>query len=76
MKTKTSITLPDDVLAAIDQHGDIFKSRSAFLEMAARDYLSKLARRKAEQRDLGIIDRHADALNAEAEDVLDYQAPI
>jgi metal-responsive CopG/Arc/MetJ family transcriptional regulator len=76
MKTKTSITLPDDVLAAIDQHGDIFKSRSAFLETAARDYLSKLARRKAEKRDLEIIDRHADALNAEAEDVLDYQAPI
>jgi hypothetical protein len=35
-----------------------------------------LAREEAEQRDLEIINRRADLLNAEAEDVLNYQVPL
>ena len=35
----------------------------------------QLARKEAEQRDLEIINRRADSLNAEAEDVLTYQVP-
>lgn len=76
MKVKTSITLSEELLGAIDRHQSDFKSRSEFLEQAARSYLIRLARRKAEQRDLEILNRRADELNAEAEDVLGYQVPL
>ncbi len=73
MKIKTSITLSDDILKAIDLHIGKSKSRSEFLETAARKFLAQLARQKAEKRDLEIINHHANSLNAEAEDVLSYQ---
>jgi Arc/MetJ-type ribon-helix-helix transcriptional regulator len=76
MKVKTSITLSDEILEAIDLHIGEYRSRSEFLETAARRFIAQLARKKAEQRDLEIIDRHADSLNAEAEDVLTYQVPL
>jgi metal-responsive CopG/Arc/MetJ family transcriptional regulator len=76
MKIKTSITLSDEVLKAIDLHMAEYKSRSEFLETAARKFIVQLARKEAEQRDLEIINRCADSLNAEAEDVLTYQVPL
>jgi metal-responsive CopG/Arc/MetJ family transcriptional regulator len=76
MKCKTSITLSEDLLREIDKHGKEFKSRSEFLEIAARAFLDRLTRMKAERRDLAIINRRADALNAEAEDVIAYQVPL
>jgi metal-responsive CopG/Arc/MetJ family transcriptional regulator len=76
MKVKTSITLSSDLLRLIDEHQSEFKSRSEFLERAAREMLAQLARTEAERRDLELINQHADALNAEAEDVLAYQSPL
>jgi Arc/MetJ-type ribon-helix-helix transcriptional regulator len=76
MKIKTSITLSDEVLEAIDLHIGQYRSRSEFLETAARKFIFQLARKEAEQRDLEIINRRADSLNAEAEDVLTYQVPL
>lgn len=64
------------MLHLIDQHHAEFRSRSEFLEHAARAMLASLARAKAEQRDLRIINKHADELNAEAEDVLAYQVAL
>jgi hypothetical protein len=46
------------------------------MEQAARSLLVNLARTEAERRDLDIINRNADKLNAEAEDVLAYQVPL
>lgn len=76
MKVKTSITLSGEVLGLIDRHHGEFRSRSEFLERAARVMLAHLARTEAEQRDLEIINRRADKLNAEAEDVLAYQVAL
>jgi metal-responsive CopG/Arc/MetJ family transcriptional regulator len=76
MKVKTSITLSRNVLEEIDRRSDQFHSRSGFLETAAVGLLRDLARKEAEQRDLEIINRRADALNAEAEDVLDFPVPL
>ena len=76
MKVKTSITLSDEVLEAIDLHIGEYRSRSEFLETAARKFIAQLVRKEAERRDLEIINRCADSLNAEAEDVLTYQAPL
>ncbi len=76
MKTKTSITLSQDILRAIDAHMGGYKSRSDFLETAARVFIEHLKKKEAELRDLEIINRHAESLNDEAEDVLGFQAPI
>ena len=76
MKVKTSITLSSEILEAIDLHIGGYRSRSEFIETAARKFIAQLVRKEAERRDLEIIDRHADSLNAEAEDVLTYQVPL
>ena len=76
MKIKTSITLSDEIIKAIDLHLGLFKSRSEFMEIAARKFIAQLAKQKAEQKDLEIINKRSDSLNAEAEDVLSYQGPI
>ncbi len=76
MKTKTSVTLNPSILSGIDKHSGEFKSRSQFIEIAVQRFLTHLERKETERRDLKIINRNADALNKEAEDVLRYQAPI
>jgi metal-responsive CopG/Arc/MetJ family transcriptional regulator len=70
MRVKTSITLPSDLLASIDQ---VNANRSAFVEQAARAYLAKLRRMQRDARDIKIINANAKRLNAEAKDVLEYQ---
>lgn len=73
MKVKTSVTLSEDVLKAVDEQAGTQKSRSEFIEKALRAYLDQLIRAKQDARDLEIINRQADRLNREAEDVLSYQ---
>jgi Arc/MetJ-type ribon-helix-helix transcriptional regulator len=75
MKVKTSVTLTGSLLDAIDRQQD-FRSRSDFIETAVRRFLAHRQADEIERRDLEIIDRRADALNAEAQDVLAYQAPL
>ncbi len=76
MKTKTSVTLTPGLLDGIDKHSEEFRSRSQFIEIAVQRFLNDLEREETEQRDLQIINRLADTLNEEAEDVLGYQVPI
>ncbi len=52
----------------------IEQNRSAFIERAARAYLSGLERQRRNSRDLEILNANARGLNAEADDVLKYQA--
>ena len=75
MKEKTSVTLSPDVLTGIDRLAGSRTSRSAFIEKVLRRYLAEQARAKRDARDLELLNRFADQLNVEAEDVLDYQAP-
>lgn len=74
MKEKTSITLSTDVLAGIDRLTGSKQSRSAFIERVLRRYLKERTRAAIEARDLELINRAVERLNAEAADVLDYQA--
>jgi metal-responsive CopG/Arc/MetJ family transcriptional regulator len=74
MKEKTSITLSKEVLAGIDRIAGSKQSRSAFIEAVLAQYLRKQARAQIEARDLELINKAADELNAEVEDVLRYQA--
>jgi Arc/MetJ-type ribon-helix-helix transcriptional regulator len=76
MKTKTSVTLSEDLLEAIDQRAGRFKNRSDFIETAVRAFLAQMIRDEQNARDLAIINRRADYLNQEAADVLDYQVSL
>ena len=76
MKVKTSITLSEDLLEAIATLPEPFQNRSTFLEMAAWAYLSQLRREAIHARDIEIINRRADYLNAEVMDALTYQVPL
>ena len=75
MKEKTSVTLSREVLTNIDRAAGSMRSRSAFIESVMQQYFRQQARARRDARDIELINRHADELNAEAEDVLRYQAP-
>jgi metal-responsive CopG/Arc/MetJ family transcriptional regulator len=74
MKKKTSITLSKEVLTGIDRLAGSKQSRSAFIEAVLTQYLRRQARAQVEARDLELINKAADELDAEVEDVLRYQA--
>ena len=74
MKEKTSVTLSREVLTGIDRIAGPRQSRSALIETILADYLRLRAREKRDARDIEIINRHADEINAEAQDVLRYQS--
>jgi Arc/MetJ-type ribon-helix-helix transcriptional regulator len=73
MKVKTSITLSEDLVSAIDERAGDFKNRSDFIEAAVRAFLAQQIREERDAKDRAILERHADRLNAEAEDVLAFQ---
>lgn len=76
MRVKTSVTIDEKVLRAIDKSTGPYRSRSRVLEEAAREFLARRARTAREARDLEIINAQADDLNREMEDVLAYQADV
>lgn len=76
MKVKTSITLSEAVLAAIDAIAQPPVNRSVFLEAAAWAYIKQQQRAERIARDIKIINERADALNAETEDALTFQVPL
>lgn len=76
MKQKTSVTLSSDLLKEIDRSAGSKASRSAFIEGILREYFKEKIRRAIHERDLKLMNEHADYFNREMEDVLRYQAPI
>lgn len=74
MKSKTSITLSEDILVSVKRVARKGESRSETIERLLRERLNDEAARRAREREVAQINRHADALNAEAADVLTYQA--
>ena len=73
MKVKTSITLSEDVLEQLDGLAGS-ESRSALIERILRAFLRRRALDDVQARDRALLDRDADVFNAEALDVLEYQA--
>ncbi|MBN1889408.1 MAG: ribbon-helix-helix protein, CopG family [Thermoflexales bacterium] len=76
MKVKTSITLSEDLLKAIDQRARSDRTRSEFIEMALWAFITQMIRNEQNARDLEIINQQAERLNQEAADVLAYQVAI
>jgi metal-responsive CopG/Arc/MetJ family transcriptional regulator len=71
MKVKTSITLSKDILEAIDRIIVKPQNRSAFIEN-----LKKRAKKLRDEKDLEILNKRADRLNREVEDVLSNQVEL
>lgn len=76
MRVKTSVTIDEGLLRAIDKATSRGRSRSRIIEDAAREYLAKRVRAAREARDLQILNAAAAALNHEMEDVLTYQGDV
>ena len=77
MKVKTSVTLSEELLKIVDKRAKRAKTnRSDFIEQAVWIVVGQLIRAEQNARDLEILNRHADRLNAEAEDALSYQAVL
>lgn len=76
MKEKTSVTLSKEVLCDIDRLAGTKQSRSAFIESVLAEHLRALAKEERDARDVAIINRNAKRLNRDAEDGLEYQAPL
>jgi metal-responsive CopG/Arc/MetJ family transcriptional regulator len=74
MKVKTSITLSEGILENVDRLSTARAcSRSEVIESAVQAYLRGLAQAERESRDLEILNRAAERLNAEALEVLEFQ---
>lgn len=76
MKVKTSITLSKNLLKEIDLIISKSGNRSLFIEEAIKNYLIHKKRDLRNKNDLDIINRSADELNKEADDILSYQVHI
>ncbi len=80
MKVKTSITLSENLLQAIDQLieqlAEEYQNRSVFLEKAAWTFIAQLHHDEQTAKDIEIINRRADYLNQETMDALTYQVPL
>lgn len=76
MKRKTSITLSEGIVKAVDRLTPKGGSRSETIERLLRESVLRKSRRSRDLKDLEVINRHADELNEEAEDVLTYQVDL
>lgn len=76
VKIKTSVTLSEELIQQIDALSSQYGTRSALIEQAVRDFLAAQAKRTRDAQDLEILNRRAETLNVEAEDVLSYQVDL
>ena len=76
MKVKTSITLSEDIVARLDQLASGGESRSELIERLLRESFLEMERRARDSKDLEVINRNADELNKEADDVLGFQVEL
>jgi metal-responsive CopG/Arc/MetJ family transcriptional regulator len=76
MSVRMSVVLPDDLVQTVKILSHQYKSQSVFVETALRRFISQIRREEQHQRDIEIINRHADWLNAETQDALRYQIPV
>lgn len=75
MKTKTSITLSQELLEEL-RGWTSEGTRSDFIERALWRYLELLRREARDRDELVRIDGSSERLNREALDVLSYQVPV
>jgi metal-responsive CopG/Arc/MetJ family transcriptional regulator len=76
MKTKTSLTLSEDLVASIDKLAGPKVSRSAYIEQILREFVDRRAQARKHAREIAAINRHATQLNAEMSDALSFQVNL
>ncbi len=76
MKTKTSLTLSEDLVASIDKLAGAKVSRSAYIEQILREFVDRRAQARKGARETASINRHSAHLNAEMTDALSFQANL
>ena len=76
MRIKTSVTLSEETIQALDEISGPRTNRSRVIEQAVVEFIERKRRQLREARDRIILDRSADELNQEVEDVLSYQASL
>jgi metal-responsive CopG/Arc/MetJ family transcriptional regulator len=76
MKLKTSVTLSEETVRALDEAAGATSNRSRWVEVAVEEFLARRARAAREKRDREILDRRAEQLNREMRDVLEFQADV
>ena len=76
MKIKTSITLSPEAIDAIDEIAGAGTNRSRVIEEAVIEFVASHRRRQREAKDLEILNRSAERLNRETEEILRYQAEL
>lgn len=74
MKVKTSVTLSEETVRAVDDIAARGSNRSRIIETAVLEFLERRHREAREARDLEILNRNAEALNREVEEILTFQA--
>jgi metal-responsive CopG/Arc/MetJ family transcriptional regulator len=74
VKSKTSLTLSEDLIASIDKMAGPGVSRSAYIEQILREFVNRRAQARKDAREVAAINRHAAQLNAEMSDALTFQA--
>jgi metal-responsive CopG/Arc/MetJ family transcriptional regulator len=72
-KAKASITLSGNLLKVIDALAGA-SQRSAWIERAVQSYAARQLKERRRERELRLLNQHADTLNAEGEDSAAYQA--
>jgi hypothetical protein len=75
MKEKTSVTLSPEALNEIDRLAGSKGSRSAVIDNVFRQRRRERIRSERAARDLAILNKFANELNADALDGLEDQAP-
>ena len=73
MKAKISVTLSEALLLEVDKLAVAPYTRSAIIEEAVQQYVANKARRARDERELHLLNAHADEFNAEMADILSYQ---
>jgi metal-responsive CopG/Arc/MetJ family transcriptional regulator len=73
MKIKTSITISNDVLQAVDSLTNPDSNRSEFIETAIRRFIEHLKKERRNANDLSILNQNSQRLNKEASAVLEFQ---
>ena len=72
-KAKASITLSANLLKVIDSLAGAAQ-RSAWIERAVQSYAARQLREQRREREMQLLNRDADALNAEGDESATYQA--
>jgi len=73
---KTSITLSEYLLKAIDKMAKDYGNRSQVIEQALKEFISHKNRESRDLKDMELINKNAAYLNTEAGDTLSYQVEM